>query len=81
MAIAMHGYAEAAQSLAVVWSAAHAAAAPAAQAAQVGAGAPPSAAHPWLVPVVTTFHWPQAARPVRVVWWLPAFVRVWLPAS
>lgn len=31
--------------------------------------------------VVTQFQWPNASRPVRVVWWLPGFLRQWLSVS
>ena len=79
MSIALHEYAEAARRLAADWSAAHM---PAARVLAVPRPAPAAAPKPgWVVPVVTTFHWPAVARPVRVVWWLPAFVRAWLPVS
>lgn len=77
MTIAMHEYADAARTLAAAWSAAHT---PAARVLAAPPPAPAAAPKPgWVVPVVTTFHWPAASRPVRVVWWLPAFVRAWLP--
>ena len=79
MTIAMHEYADAARNLAAAWSAAHA---PVARV--LAASSPVPAAAPqagWVVPVVTTFHWPAVSHPVRVVWWLPAFVCAWLRAS
>ena len=76
----MHVWADAARTLGIAFSAAHPAGVAAAPASGLPAATPASAGR-WVVPVVTTFHWPAAARPVRVVWWLPAFVRAWLPAS
>ncbi len=73
MSIALHVWPDAARTLGIALStAAPASGLPAAAPAPVGR---------WLVPVVTTFHWPAVTRPVRVIWWLPAFVRAWLPAS
>lgn len=78
----MHECADAARSLAAAWSAAHPGGPPAAQVLSAPApGAVPAPSGGWVVPVVTTFHWPAASRPVSVVWWLPAFVRAWLPVS